>query len=57
MEIYPDTDQFIRVEQGNAVVGMGRWEYQMQKGLDIKEIVRLLRHEMPDEWLTFVYQT
>ena len=29
LEIHPDTDQFIRVEQGNAVVGMGRWEYQM----------------------------
>lgn len=63
LEIHPDTDQFIRVEQGNAVVGMGKWREgqpiernQMQKGPDIKEIVRLLRHKMPDEWLTFVYQ-
>lgn len=29
MEMHPDTDQYIRVEQGNAVVRMGRCKNQM----------------------------
>jgi mannose-6-phosphate isomerase-like protein (cupin superfamily) len=29
LEIHPDTDQFIRVEQGNAVVVMGKSKEQL----------------------------